>query len=91
MNSPDPQPDVDTDADTSPPANDSDVADLPMGMTASVILTSLPKDASQALKDVEVLDDRKGSCLLFLYLVFTGTIQIRRLMGNEICASDGDL
>jgi hypothetical protein len=35
--------------------------DLPMGMTASVILTNLPKDASQALADVEALDDRKGN------------------------------
>jgi hypothetical protein len=36
--------------------------DLPMSMTASVILTNLPKDASQALADVETLDDRKGTC-----------------------------
>ena len=35
--------------------------DLPMSMTASVILTNLPKDASQALADVEALDDRKGT------------------------------
>jgi hypothetical protein len=35
--------------------------DLPMSMTASVILTHLPKDASQALADVEALDDRKGT------------------------------
>jgi len=36
--------------------------DLPMSMTASVILTNLPKDASQALRDVEEIDDRKGTC-----------------------------
>jgi hypothetical protein len=36
--------------------------DLPMSMTASVILTNLPKDASQALADVEALDDKKSTC-----------------------------
>ncbi|KIX05779.1 uncharacterized protein Z518_03751 [Rhinocladiella mackenziei CBS 650.93] len=35
--------------------------DLPMSMTASVILTNLPRDASQALKEVEEIDDRKVS------------------------------
>ncbi|EXJ89242.1 autophagy-like protein 12 [Capronia epimyces CBS 606.96] len=35
--------------------------DLPMSMTASVILTNLPKDASQALKEVDEIDDRKVS------------------------------
>lgn len=34
--------------------------ELPMSMTASVLLTNLPQDASQALKDVEAIDDRKG-------------------------------
>ena len=34
--------------------------DLPMSMTASVILTNLPKDATQAMVEVEALDDRKG-------------------------------
>src|SRR5271163_867894 len=34
--------------------------DLPMSMTASMILTHLPKDATQALADIESLDDRKG-------------------------------
>jgi hypothetical protein len=34
--------------------------DLPMSMTASVILTHLPKDATQALADVEAMDDVKG-------------------------------
>jgi hypothetical protein len=31
-----------------------------MSMTASVMLTHLPKDASQALKEIEAIDDRKG-------------------------------
>jgi hypothetical protein len=34
--------------------------DLPMSMTASVILTHLPEDATQALADVEAMDDVKG-------------------------------
>ncbi|KAK5206690.1 Ubiquitin-like protein [Exophiala xenobiotica] len=34
---------------------------LPMSMTASVILTNLPKDSSAALKEVEELDERKVS------------------------------
>lgn len=43
--------------------DDDERGDLPMSMTASVILTSLPKDASEALKEVEEWDDRKGTCL----------------------------
>ena len=39
--------------------------DLPMSMTASVILTQLPKDATQALADVEALDDVKGRLATF--------------------------
>ncbi|EXJ95182.1 autophagy-like protein 12 [Capronia coronata CBS 617.96] len=35
--------------------------DLPMSMTASVILTHLPKDASQALKEVDEIDNHKVS------------------------------
>ena len=34
--------------------------DLPMTMSASVILTNLPRDASQALSEVEALDNGKG-------------------------------
>lgn len=34
--------------------------DLPMTMSASVILTNLPRDASQALSEVEALDKGKG-------------------------------
>lgn len=50
------------DPPTAPTVPDEDHGvDLPMSMTASVILTNLPKDASQALADVEALDDRKGS------------------------------
>lgn len=50
------------DPPTAPTVPDEDHGvDLPMSMTASVILTNLPKDASQALADVEALDDRKGT------------------------------
>lgn len=52
-----------------PPANaaplvpDEDPGvDLPMTMSASVILTNLPRDASQALQEVERLDGGKGMC-----------------------------
>ena len=53
------------DAPAAPTVPDEDHGvDLPMSMTASVILTNLPKDASQALADVEALDDRKGTSTL---------------------------
>ena len=60
-------PDINTDAAAMPDDDDNDRdegtgGDLPMSMTASVILTNLPKDASQALRDVEEIDDRKGTC-----------------------------
>ncbi|KAI1611451.1 ubiquitin-like autophagy protein Apg12-domain-containing protein [Exophiala viscosa] len=64
----DQQPDINTDlAGTAEHDNDDEQeneacqGDLPMSMTASVILTNLPRDASQALKDVEEIDDRKVS------------------------------
>lgn len=58
-----------TDVDAASPALEADYEndeeesagrDLPLSMTASVILTNLPKDASQALKEVDDIDDRKG-------------------------------
>jgi ubiquitin-like protein ATG12 len=36
-------------------------ANLPMSMSASMMLTNLPKDASQALKEIDAIDDRKGT------------------------------
>lgn len=39
--------------------------DLPMSMTASVILTNLPKDASEALSLVDELDNFKGTSVSF--------------------------
>lgn len=44
-------------------ADDTDTGDLPMSMSASVILTNLPKDASHALALVDELDDFKGKPL----------------------------
>ncbi|OAP58260.1 hypothetical protein AYL99_07350 [Fonsecaea erecta] len=66
------QPDTNTEPATKAADNDNDGGssseddtgaggDLPMSMTASVMLTHLPKDASQALKEVEEIDDRKVS------------------------------
>lgn len=46
-------------ADT-PIPDDEHGADLPMNMTASVMLTGLPRDAHQALADVEAIDAGKG-------------------------------
>jgi hypothetical protein len=43
-----------------PIPDDDHGADLPMNMTASVMLTGLPRDAHQALADVEVIDAGKG-------------------------------
>ncbi|KAJ5662901.1 Autophagy-related protein 12 [Penicillium longicatenatum] len=43
-----------------PIPDDQHGADLPMNMTASVMLTGLPPDAHQALADVERIDNRKG-------------------------------
>lgn len=43
-----------------PIPDDQHGADLPMNMTASVMLTGLPRDAHQALADVEHIDNHKG-------------------------------
>ncbi|KAJ5905833.1 uncharacterized protein N7473_002749 [Penicillium subrubescens] len=42
-----------------PIPDDDHGADLPMNMTASVMLTGLPRDAHQALADVEAIDAGK--------------------------------
>ncbi len=61
-----------TGSNDSPPAplvpDEDHGVDLPMSMTASVILTNLPKDATQALADVETLDDRKGRLIVYIIL-----------------------
>lgn len=43
-----------------PIPDDEHGADLPMNMTASVMLTGLPRDAHQALADVEAIDAGKS-------------------------------
>ncbi|KAJ5168576.1 Ubiquitin-like protein ATG12, partial [Penicillium canariense] len=43
-----------------PIPDDDHGADLPMNMTASVMLTGLPRDAHRALADVEAIDAGKG-------------------------------
>lgn len=43
-----------------PIPDDEHGADLPMNMTASVMLTALPRDAHQALADVEAIDAGKS-------------------------------
>jgi ubiquitin-like protein ATG12 len=43
-----------------PIPDDEHGADLPMNMSASVMLTNLPRDAHQALADVERIDSGKG-------------------------------
>lgn len=47
-----------------PIPDDEHGANLPMNMTASVMLTGLPRDAHQALADVEAIDAGKGGDLL---------------------------
>lgn len=43
-----------------PIPDDDHGADLPMNMSASVMLTNLPRDAHEALADVESIDSGKG-------------------------------
>lgn len=58
------------DSPTAPTVPDEDHGvDLPLSMTASMILTNLPKDATQALADVEALDDKKGRHSSSVYFV----------------------
>ena len=43
-----------------PIPDDEHVADMPLTMSASVVLTSLPRDAHQALADAKAVDKGKG-------------------------------
>ena len=47
-------------AATTPIPDEDHGAELPWTMSASVVLTGLPKDAHQALADVEAIDAGKG-------------------------------
>lgn len=56
---------------TSTPIPDEDQSvDLPLTMAASVVLTALPKDAHQALTDVEAIDSGKGMYLIVFCFLF---------------------
>jgi hypothetical protein len=65
--------------------------DLPMTMSASVILTNLPKDASQALEEVERLDEGKGMCVHYDYVVLLlvecGIVAISMLLFSPVFCS----
>ena len=51
---------ADTSDPATPVADDNDQADIPLTMAASVVLTSLPKDAHQALENAGDLGPEKG-------------------------------
>ncbi len=73
-----PTPTPGTGTDTPPAASVSDEdpgVDLPMTMSASVILTNLPKDASEALSEVEALDKGKGMYYIVQYAVMMMTTE----------------
>ena len=46
---------------TTPIPDEEHGADLPLTMSASVVLTALPRDAHQALADAEAIDTGKGN------------------------------
>lgn len=50
---------------TTPIPDEDQGADLPLNMTASVVLTGLPRDAHQALADVEAVDAGKGKIYIY--------------------------
>ncbi|KAL6238829.1 ubiquitin-like protein ATG12 [Aspergillus navahoensis] len=52
--------DLASNAQNAPIPDDEHGADLPLTMSASVVLTSLPRDAHQALADAEAIDIGKG-------------------------------
>lgn len=58
--SPNPDSPSSSNTDSAPIPDEEQGADLPLTMSASVVLTSLPRDAHQALADVEAIDKGKG-------------------------------
>lgn len=68
-----------------PIPDDDHEADLPLTMTASVVLTSLPRDATAALKDAGAFDKPKGLltppivCSAFLQSRSNGALQGHRV------------
>lgn len=63
-----PKPGSPASAASTPIPDDARGANLPLTMSASVVLSSLPRDAHQALTDVEAIDTGKGMWLLFCLL-----------------------
>ncbi|BDD56682.1 Ubiquitin-like protein [Monascus purpureus] len=57
--SPNPDSPSSSNTDSAPIPDEEQGADLPLTMSASVVLTSLPRDAHQALADVEAIDKGK--------------------------------
>ena len=53
-------PKTDPSSENAPIPDEEQSADLPLTMSASVVLTSLPRDAHQALTDVEAIDSGKS-------------------------------
>ena len=62
-------------AGTTPIPDDDHGADLPLTMSASVVLTSLPRDAHQALADAEAVDTGKGRSIYAISLGLQGEHQ----------------
>lgn len=54
------KPDLDSNTRSAPIPDDEHGADLPITMSASVVLSSLPRDAHRALVDAEAVDTGKG-------------------------------
>jgi len=60
-----------TGAGTAPIPDEAHGADLPLTMSASVVLSGLPRDAHKALADAEAIDTGKGrSRNRFLFVSF---------------------
>lgn len=58
-------------AATAPIPDEDHGSDLPLTMSASVVLTGLPRDAHEALADVEAIDKGKGMGYYFIFYVFS--------------------
>ncbi|KAJ5702244.1 Ubiquitin-like protein ATG12 [Penicillium malachiteum] len=64
-----------------PIPDDDHGADLPMNMTTSIMLTGLPRDAHQALADVEAIDAGKGTHPADTQKSNSGSLDPARLLG----------
>ena len=59
-------------AENVPIPDEDQGAELPLTMSASIVLSSLPRDAHQALTDVEAIDEGRGKpiCWSFFFFFF---------------------